>query len=243
MLWRTEIEIVPCLCKMAFSSFFHGFFTERRPRALLSKHMNSDLRKILIGVAQFFLCALLCAGAVGLYYLNLKVDVCVENLIELGQEAFLLGGALLMIRTAMQEKALSGGLWLVGGFLMTLFIRELDAWFDLIRHGCWVYVVIIWLCAIAYIVKQAGLNTVIPGLAHFISHKAYPLMCAGVACLLVYCRLYGMKALWALYSDSSCGSFYEVKSLSEESTELLAYMMIFFSAVFYAYDLMKKRVK
>lgn len=116
--------------------------------------MNSDFRKILIGVAQFLLCSMLCTGAVGLYYLNLKVEICVENLIELGQEAFLLGSALLMIRTAMQE-----------------------------------------------------------------------------------------KALWALYSDSSCGSYYAVKSLSEESTELLAYMMIFFSAVFYAYDLKKKRVK
>ena len=203
--------------------------------------MNPNVRTILIGIIQFLLSSLLCAGAIGLYYLNPSFEIEVENLIELGQEAFLLAAALIMMHTASKAKAFSGGLWLIAGFLMSLFIRELDAWFDLIRHGCWVYVVIIWLCAIAYIVKQVGLNTVIPGLAHFISHKAYPLMCAGVACLLVYSRLYGMKALWALYSDSSCGSFYKVKSLSEESSELLAYMMIFFSTVFYVYDLMKKR--
>ena len=203
--------------------------------------MNPNVRTILIGIIQFLLSSLLCAGAIGLYCLNPSFEIEVENLIELGQEAFLLAAALIMMHTASKAKAFSGGLWLIAGFLMSLFIRELDAWFDLIRHGCWVYVVIIWLCAIAYIVKQVGLNTVIPGLAHFISHKAYPLMCAGVACLLVYSRLYGMKALWALYSDSSCGSFYKVKSLSEESSELLAYMMIFFSTVFYVYDLMKKR--
>ena len=203
--------------------------------------MNSDVRTILIGITQFFLSSLLCAGAIGLYFLNQSFEIEVENLIELGQEAFLLAAALIMMHTASKAKAFSGGLWLIAGFLMTLVIRELDAWFDIISHGFWVYVTLIWLSFLAYVVKRSGFCTVLPGLSHFIGHKAYPLMCAGVACLLVYSRLYGMKALWALYSDSSCGSFYNVKSLSEESTELLAYMMIFFSAVFYAYDLMKKR--
>ena len=203
--------------------------------------MNYNVRTILVGIAQFLICSLMCAGAIGLYFLNPSFEIEVENLIELGQEAFLLAASLIMMHTASKAKAFSGGLWLIAGFLMTLFIRELDGWFDIITHGFWVYVALIWLIFLAYVVKSSGFKTVLPGLGHFIGHKAYPLMCVGVACLLVYSRFYGMKALWALYSDSSCGSFYEVKSLSEESTELLAYMMIFFSTVFYTYDLMKKR--
>jgi len=76
-------------------------------------------------------------------------------------------------------------------------------------------------------VKAAGLGTVIPGLAHFIGHRAFPIMCAGVAILLVYSRLYGMQTLWLAYAGEACSGLYSVKTLSEESTELLAYMMIF----------------
>ena len=89
--------------------------------------------------------------------------------------------------------------------------------------------------------KAAGLGTVIPGLAHFIGHRAFPIMCAGVAILLVYSRLYGMQTLWLAYAGETCSGLYSVKTLSEESTELLAYMMIFTSAAFYAGNCLRMR--
>ncbi len=89
--------------------------------------------------------------------------------------------------------------------------------------------------------KAAGLGTVIPGLAHFIGHRAFPIMCAGVAILLVYSRLYGMQTLWLAYAGEACSGLYSVKTLSEESTELLAYMMIFTSAAFYAGNCLRMR--
>ena len=158
--------------------------------------MKSEIRTILLGIGQFLFCALLSASAYGLYVLNLRVSVPVESLIELGQEALLLSAAIITLRTASLEKALSGGLWLVGGFLVALFIRELDGW---IGHA-WVYCELVWLCGVAWAVKAAGLGTVIPGLAHFIGHRAFPIMCAGVAILLVYSRLYGMQTLWLAYA-------------------------------------------
>lgn len=79
--------------------------------------MKSEIRTILLGIGQFLFCALLSASAYGLYVLNLRVSVPVESLIELGQEALLLSAAIFTLRTASLEKALSGGLWLVGGFL------------------------------------------------------------------------------------------------------------------------------
>lgn len=171
--------------------------------------MKSEIRTILLGIGQFLFCALLSASAYGLYVLNLRVSVPVESLIELGQEALLLSAAIFTLRTASLEKALSGGLWLVGGFLVALFIR--------------------------------GLGTVIPGLAHFIGHRAFPIMCAGVAILLVYSRLYGMQTLWLAYAGEACSGLYSVKTLSEESTELLAYMMILTSAAFYAGNCLRMR--
>ena len=203
--------------------------------------MKSDIRTILLGICQFLFCALLSGLAYGLYVLNLEVRVPVESLIELGQEALLLSAGLLMVWTARREKALAGGLWLVAGFLLTLIIRELDGWMDAISLNFWVYVVIIWLCVVAWLVKDAGLWTVIPGLAHFIGHRAFPIICAGVAILLVYSRLYGKKTLWLAYAGDACQGFYAVKTLSEESTELLAYMMIFTSVVFYAGNCLRMR--
>ena len=184
--------------------------------------MKSEIRTILLGIGQFLFCALLSASAYGLYVLNLRVSVPVESLIELGQDALLLSAAIFTLRTASLEKALSGGLWLVGGFLVALFIRELDGW---IGHA-WVYCELVWLCGVAWAVKAAGLGTVIPGLAHFIGHRAFPIMCAGVAILLVYSRLYGMQTLWLAYAGEACSGLYSVKTLSEESTELLALSLI-----------------
>ena len=183
--------------------------------------MKSEIRTILLGIGQFLFCALLSASAYGLYVLNLRVSVPVESLIELGQEALLLSAAIFTLRTASLEKALSGGLWLVGGFLVALFIRELDGW---IGHA-WVYCELVWLCGVAWAVKAAGLGTVIPG----------------VAILLVYSRLYGMQTLWLAYAGEACSGLYSVKTLSEESTELLAYMMIFTSAAFYAGNCLRMR--
>lgn len=199
--------------------------------------MKSEIRTILLGIGQFLFCALLSASAYGLYVLNLRVSVPVESLIELGQEALLLSAAIFTLRTASLEKALSGGLWLVGGFLVALYIRELDGW---IGHA-WVYCELVWLCGVAWAVKAAGLGTVIPGLAHFIGHRAFPIMCAGVAILLVYSRLYGMQTLWLAYAGEACSGLYSVKTLSEESTELLAYMMILTSAAFYAGNCLRMR--
>ena len=177
--------------------------------------MKSEIRTILLGIGQFLFCALLSASAYGLYVLNLRVSVPVESLIELGQEALLLSAAIFTLRTASLEKALSGGLWL--------------------------YCELVWLCGVAWAVKAAGLGTVIPGLAHFIGHRAFPIMCAGVAILLVYSRLYGMQTLWLAYAGEACSGLYSVKTLSEESTELLAYMMIFTSAAFYAGNCLRMR--
>lgn len=86
--------------------------------------MKSEIRTILLGIGQFLFCALLSASAYGLYVLNLRVSVPVESLIELGQEALLLSAAIFTLRTASLEKALSGGLWLVGGIHRTSRLHD-----------------------------------------------------------------------------------------------------------------------
>lgn len=198
--------------------------------------MKSEIRTILLGIGQFLFCALLSASAYGLYVLNLRVSVPVESLIELGQEALLLSAAIFTLRTASLEKALSGGLWLIGGFLVALFIRSStvgSATPGLLR---------------ARLALRCRLGREGRGARHRHSgacplHRPprLPIMCTGVAILLVYSRLYGMQTLWLAYAGEACSGLYSVKTLSEESTELLAYMMIFTSAAFYAGNCLRMR--
>lgn len=189
--------------------------------------MRDDLKTILGGFAQFVAGILVAAGAVGLYVFSFSHPMPHESWIEVGQETFLLLAALIMSFAAKKNKAYAGGLWLIAGFLTALFIRELDAWFDDIFHGSWKYFLLVYLAWLGFTIWKAGRETIVPGLAHFIRSRAFPLMLVGTVIVLAYSRLYGYKGMWALYAgDCSWGG---IKSLSEEATELVGYALMFYS--------------
>ena len=189
--------------------------------------MRDDLKTILGGVAQFIAGIGIAAAAVGLYIFSHSHPMIHESWIEVGQESFLLIAALLMAAAARQKKAYAGGLWLITGFLTALFIRELDAWFDDIFHGSWKYILMVFLVWLGLTIRKAGRETIVPGLAHFIRSRAFPLMLVGTVIVLAYSRLYGYKGMWALYAgDCSWGA---IKTLSEEATELVGYALMFYS--------------
>lgn len=193
--------------------------------------MRDDLKTILGGVAQFIVGILIAAAAVGLYVFSYSHPMPEESWIEVGQETFLLLSAIIMALAARADGRYAGGLWLISGFLTALFIRELDAWFDLIFHGSWKYFLIAYLCVLAFLVKKASLKTVVPGLAHFIRSRAFPLMLVGTVIVLAYSRLYGYKGMWALYAGDC--SWNGIKTVSEEATELVGYALMFYSAWIY----------
>ncbi|MDO4938201.1 MAG: hypothetical protein Q4E62_09815 [Sutterellaceae bacterium] len=203
---------------------------------------QSDIKTIFLAVVQFLVAALFCCATFGLYIYSAQHTIAAETWIEVGQETLLAASALLFLICAPRFKAIEGGLWLIGGFFVTLLIRELDAWSDMLFHGCWKYMAAIWLCALtAIIYKRNAGKSVVPGLVHFIRHRAWYVMLFGVVLLLVYSRLYGMKCLWELYAADQCAGWRNIKSFSEEAAELLAYMLIFWASSIYVFDLLRKK--
>lgn len=206
--------------------------------------MNNDHKTILVAVFQFLAGALISYATFKFYMWSAGRPILVETWIEIGQEALLLASALLFLFAALRVRQLEGGLWLVGGFLLTLFIRELDAWSDLIYRGSWKYIALVWLCALALIIFKRGCRqSIVAGLADYMRHRSYYLMLFGMVLLLVYSRLYGMKCLWELYATHQCVTWPNIKSFSEEAMELLAYMLIFWSSCLYVVDILKRRTE
>ncbi|MFI8418062.1 hypothetical protein ACQKDS_14285 [Serratia sp. NPDC078593] len=119
---------------------------------------------------------------------------------------------------------------LIGGFFLCMLIRELDFVFDYLHHGAWVWlalfttVVCVW-----YAIRQP--KATVDGLAHFFTHSSYGMMCAGLLCILVFSRLFGMHQLW---QDLMLDRYDRVvKNMVEEGCEILGYALCFFATCSY----------
>lgn len=102
--------------------------------------MSEDLKTILFGAIQFLIAAAIGVGAFELYLYSATHPLATESWIEVVQEAVLLLSGFIFMISAWREKEWRGAMWLIHGFFISLFIRELDAYFDVIHHGAWKYV-------------------------------------------------------------------------------------------------------
>lgn len=198
--------------------------------------MSDDYKIILRGLLQFLFGAVLSVAAFKFYVWSGRHPLPVESWMEIAQEAMLLTAALFFAAAARRAPRLRGGLILVAGFLFSMLIREFDGYFDLIVHGLWKYVLLVFLCFVAFGVVRAGRETVVPGLSHFIASRSFVFMLTGCVLVLVYSRLFGMKGLWEFFS-STCTGWQGAKTFSEESTEVLGYTFMFTSGISYLREL------
>lgn len=204
------------------------------------QNRNKDnLRTILYGAAGFLACALVYLLLIASCVWQSHYGVESETAIEWVQSLVL--GATAVVFYVMAAKIASerSGLLLIAGFMTTLFIREQDAYFDLISHGFWKYIVIVYLAGLFFYVWKRGLAETLEGLAQFVRSKAFITMLAGVGMLLVYSRLYGSdRFVWSLFIEDTHWR-YIAKRLSEESMELMSYALMLISAgSYYAARLM-----
>ena len=82
---------------------------------------------------------------------------------------------------------------LVGGFFLCMLIREMDFAFDALWHGAWVWFALaVALVCLWYAAAHRGAARP----ADFVTHPGYGMMCAGLLCILVFSRLFGMSVLW-----------------------------------------------
>ncbi|HCH01355.1 MAG TPA: hypothetical protein DEV85_05620 [Vibrio sp.] len=195
--------------------------------------MSTDIRFILKGLGQFLLLALLVTLPVAtLSYdlIYLKHGIGETSLTEYFQELILFLTALSFGYVTYKETSTRHFCTLVTGFFSCMFIRELDGLFDLVFHGFWIVpALLVAISAIAY--ASRDIKQTIYTFAHFTQNRNFFSLCLGMALLLVFSRLFGMGHFW----QGILGPDYDrvIKRVVEEGLEVLAYVVIFYSAIGY----------
>ncbi|GGK25280.1 hypothetical protein [Aliivibrio fischeri] len=112
--------------------------------------------------------------------------------------------------------------FLIAAFFSCMLIREFDAFFDhLVYHGFWaVPAIIVALIAIGYALTDR--NNVLLGLSKMMKQSHFPVLCLGLAILLVFSRLFGMGDMW--------------QQVMGDGYELLGYTVIFYASINYVFS-------
>ena len=141
--------------------------------------------------------------------------------------------AALFFLEARRRPDMRGGLVLTGGFIGCMLIREQDYFLDALSHGCWKWpALILALSCLAY--AAATFRASVAGLARLARWRHFSVLLVGLAIVLVYSRLFGMNILWReLLPDSQ---WRMAKTAVEESSELLGYLLIVFSALLLRFE-------
>ena len=181
----------------------------------------------LIGAAalRFLLSCTLYAALVGLFAFDIAIlgnDVPELSATELAQAAVLAWIVASCADIALSSRAQQPLATLAGGFFACLLMRELDALFDLIHHGLWLYpaLTIALVCVIHGARHRPRLLAAMASLA---TSPAQVQIATGLAIVLVFSRLFGLGELW----QQVMGEHYvrAVKNLAEEGLELLGYVI------------------
>lgn len=144
---------------------------------------------------------------------------------EISQEVCLLIAVCSFIYAMRRNVHSRGAYCLIAGFFSCMLIRELDAWFDYIWHGFWVYPAT--LVAISVIISSVFLwrENIVNTLAEFVEKKSFFYITVGLIIVLVFSRVFGSGGfLWKeLMGDAYRHSF---KSALQEGLELFGYIFI-----------------
>lgn len=185
--------------------------------------MKQDLPVLLGKAVAFLFYSAFLAALVGLVFIDvhwLHNFVHETSLTEVAQELMLavISGCFFI---AARRQAERRSAWmLIGGFFLCMLIREMDFAFDALWHGAWAWFAL----AVALLClwhAARHLDAAVRGLTHVVTHPGYGMMCAGLLCILVFSRLFGMGSLWqTLMLD---GYNRAVKNMVEEGCELLGY--------------------
>lgn len=165
--------------------------------------------------------------------LTLRLDVAFDSIrsefsfTENTQLLFIALTIYTFFRFAHENPALRHAAALIIGFFCVLFIRECDGYLDYVYHGFWL-VPALTATAIALFFGLRDWKSCIRESAKILASPGL-LVISGTVLLLVYSRLFGMGAFW----QQVMGDIYlrEVKVVAEEGSELLAYGLIFWSAL------------
>ena len=197
--------------------------------------MHHDLKTVIRKLYVFLLSSLYTAVCLlsMLYITSIDIKrfgyISENSLTEYVQESLLLLSALIFTYKIYKNKM--QGLWLVSGLLFCMLIREWDGVFDNVFHGAWKFIAIPLALFCIWLALRNGVEQTAKEIALFMNTKTYWLLCLGLIIVLVVSRIIGMRCVVQLLSGAH---FHEsIKGLLEEGFELLGYMTIFTSAIYY----------
>lgn len=145
------------------------------------------------------------------------------SLVETSQSALIFLSALFFALGARQYPEKRGYLALVATLFFCMFVRENDAFLDVIKHGFWRVPVLLTLCIGAVFVIP-NRRTIGASARHHAQDSAFWFIAIGFFQLLVFSRLFGSRQLWGHALEQDAGL---VKTTVQESTELMCYALIF----------------
>ncbi|WP_286238700.1 hypothetical protein [Neptuniibacter halophilus] len=188
------------------------------------------------GLIRFFGLSVYLAAVAGvIHYSAASREVAGESsLIEQLQLLFLAITCVLFLKIALRFPVYRRAGYLFAAFFICLAIREMDALLDQIVHGFWKYPAwLVALVALALALRQRELSY--QSIRWLISCRSFSVLLIGLSLLLVFSRLYGMSELWLAVMGEAFVR--DVKNLSEEGIELLAYALIALAAACYWFEI------
>ena len=205
---------------------------------------SNDVRIIINSMIAFILYSLGVALAISTLLLDiiwLKHGVYEYSITEISQELALLLITIIFVRLAFKYEVQRNAHILIAGFFFCLLIRELDSFFDLITHGFWLYpALFVSIIALAMTFLRNPKLT-IHQLAKYTQQPHYIYMMAGLICILVFSRLFGMGILWKALLNENYSR--DIKNIAEEGPELLGYVFCTISTLFYCRFFIKSQNK
>jgi len=186
---------------------------------------------------EFFILLLLVLIPILTIFIDLVIlenNVREISLTEITQELFLFITLLIYWYGAWKKEQIRGFLVLVAGFFTTLFIRELDVFFDTISHGFWIYVAITIAVTSIFYAYFFAKGTNLKSFFNFLDTKTYFLLLLGMIILMIFSRIFGSgNLLWSYLLPEEY--LFIVKTALQEGLELLGYSFILYGSVLLKY--------
>lgn len=201
------------------------------------QYKQSLLRAFLLLAAQtilFVLPAVLAVADIKLLGLG-RTDL---SFTEIAQEISLFISALLFLIVAKNDVKARGFFILVAGLLAAMLMREIDAVFDLIRKGFWLYpALVVSITAIFFARKYTG--TVKAAMLDFMHSKNFVYISLGLLVVMIFSRTFGSGHLWRLVLGQDYVTAY--KGVIQEGIELLGYLILLYGSVLVWCESVKER--
>ena len=185
------------------------------PNRPLQCGMLSQISLLGIGVIVF-----------GIVWVDVTVtgSISEASVTELAQESLILAAACLFGFTAWRCPKLRSLLVLVAGLFGCMFIRELDAVFDIVFHGFWLYPALL-LAAGSVIYATRCTRMSFRESRELLITSPFRSVSFGLLIVLVISRVAGTGKLWSfILGSASAGHFY--KNIVQEGLELWGYGII-----------------